>query len=304
MGLGLAALGRPAYINLGHSDDVADPSVDAMERAAHAVLDAAYEEGVRWIDAARSYGRAEAFLASWLTSRGLGRDDLVVSSKWGYRYTAGWRVDAEEHEIKDLSAGHLRAQWQETRELLGEWLRVYQIHSATLDSGVLDDAAVRRELDALRDEGIRIGLTVTGAEQAATIERALDVGGFDTVQATWNLHERSAEDALSRAHAAGLRVLVKEALANGRLAGRGAPAALSAAARARDTSEDKIALVAALARPWADVVLSGAATVGQLRSNLHADMEVAWDDELEHELGGLAEEPAAYWDTRAELPWT
>jgi len=304
MGLGLAALGRPAYINLGHSDDVADPSVDAMERAAHAVLDAAYEEGVRWIDAARSYGRAEAFLASWLTSRGLGRDDLVVSSKWGYRYTAGWRVDAEEHEIKDLSAENLRAQWQETRELLGEWLRVYQIHSATLDSGVLDDAAVRRELDALRDEGIRIGLTVTGAEQAATIERALDVGGFDTVQATWNLHERSAEDALSRAHAAGLRVLVKEALANGRLAGRGAPAALSAAARARDTSEDKIALVAALARPWADVVLSGAATVGQLRSNLHADMEVAWDDELEHRLGGLAEEPAAYWDTRAELPWT
>jgi aryl-alcohol dehydrogenase-like predicted oxidoreductase len=304
MGLGLAALGRPAYINLGHSDDVADPSVDAMERAAHAVLDAAYEEGVRWIDAARSYGRAEAFLASWLTSRGLGRDDLVVSSKWGYRYTAGWRVDAEEHEIKDLSAGHLRAQWQETRELLGEWLRVYQIHSATLDSGVLDDAAVRRELEALRREGIRIGLTVTGAEQAATIERALDVGGFDTVQATWNLHERSAEDALARAHAAGLRVLVKEALANGRLAGRGAPAALSAAARARGTSEDKVALVAALARPWADVVLSGAATVPQLHSNLHADVEVAWDDELEHELGGLVEEPAAYWDTRAELPWT
>ncbi len=304
MGLGLAALGRPAYINLGHSDDVADPSVDAMERAAHAVLDAAYEEGVRWIDAARSYGRAEAFLASWLTSRGLGRDDLVVSSKWGYRYTAGWRVDAEEHEIKDLSAEHLRAQWQETRELLGEWLRVYQIHSATLDSGVLDDAAVRRELDALRGEGIRIGLTVTGAEQAATIERALDVGGFDTVQATWNLHERSAEDALARAHAAGLRVLVKEALANGRLAGRGAPPALSAAARARDTSEDKVALAAALARPWADVVLSGAATVPQLHSNLHADVEVAWDDELEHELGGLAEEPAAYWDTRAELPWT
>jgi aryl-alcohol dehydrogenase-like predicted oxidoreductase len=304
IGLGLAALGRPAYINLGHGDDVADPSVDAMEQAAHAVLDAAYEEGVRWIDAARSYGRAEAFLASWLASRGLGRDDLVVSSKWGYRYTAGWRVDAAEHEIKDLSAEHLRAQWQETRELLGEWLSVYQIHSATLDSGVLDDPAVRRELDALRGEGIRIGLTVTGAEQAATIERALDVGGFDTVQATWNLHERSAEDALAGAHAAGLRVLVKEALANGRLAGRGAPAALSAAARARDTSEDKVALVAALARPWADVVLSGAATVRQLHSNLHADIEVAWDDELEHELGGLVEEPAAYWDTRAGLPWT
>ena len=42
IGLGLAALGRPAYINLGHGEDVADPSVDAMERSAHAVLDAAY----------------------------------------------------------------------------------------------------------------------------------------------------------------------------------------------------------------------------------------------------------------------
>ena len=70
IGLGLAALGRPAYINLGHGEDVADPSVERMERTAHEVLDAAYEGGVRWFDAARSYGRAEDFLASWLASRG------------------------------------------------------------------------------------------------------------------------------------------------------------------------------------------------------------------------------------------
>ena len=70
IGLGLAALGRPAYINLGHGQDVVDPSVEEMERAAHQVLDAAYEGGVRWFDAARSYGRAEAFLASWLGRSG------------------------------------------------------------------------------------------------------------------------------------------------------------------------------------------------------------------------------------------
>ncbi|MET0973508.1 MAG: aldo/keto reductase, partial [Thermoleophilaceae bacterium] len=147
--LGLAALGRPAYINLGHGEDVADPSVDEMERAAHDVLDAAYEGGVRWFDAARSYGRAEAFLASWLRRRGLQRGDVTVSSKWGYRYTADWRIDAAQHEVKDLSVEHLRAQWSESHELLGEWLGIYQIHSATLDSGVLDDPAVREELDAL-----------------------------------------------------------------------------------------------------------------------------------------------------------
>jgi aryl-alcohol dehydrogenase-like predicted oxidoreductase len=48
------------------------------------VLDAAYEDGVRAFDAARSYGRAEAFLASWLERRELGPGDVRVSSKWGY----------------------------------------------------------------------------------------------------------------------------------------------------------------------------------------------------------------------------
>ena len=106
VGLGLAALGRPGYINLGHAGDVGDTDVEAMERHAHAVLDAAYEGGVRYFDAARSYGRAEAFLASWLGRRGLSRGDVTVGSKWGYTYTADWRVDVDEHEVKDLSVEH------------------------------------------------------------------------------------------------------------------------------------------------------------------------------------------------------
>jgi aryl-alcohol dehydrogenase-like predicted oxidoreductase len=43
---------------------------------------------------------------------------------------------------------------------------------------------------------------------------------FDAVQATWNLLEPSAGPALAEAHAAGLGVIVKEALANGRLTDR------------------------------------------------------------------------------------
>jgi aryl-alcohol dehydrogenase-like predicted oxidoreductase len=284
--LGLAALGRPAYINVGHADDFTDRSVEGMERRAHDVLDAAYAGGVLWFDAARSYGRAEEFLASWLERRGIEPGELTISSKWGYRYTADWRLDAAEHEVKDLSAEHLRRQWRETREILGDHVSLYQIHSATLESGVLDDRAVRDELDELRAEGIRVGLTVTGPEQAATIGRALDTGGFDAVQATWNLYERSAEGVLERAHEAGLTVMIKEALANGRLVRLGAADAFAAA----------------LARPWADVVLSGASTVEQLESNLAA-RELAGDDELERHFADLREEPAAYWDTRAELPW-
>jgi aryl-alcohol dehydrogenase-like predicted oxidoreductase len=302
IGLGLAALGRPGYINLRHGSDIADTSPEAMERGAHAVLDAAYDGGVRAFDAARSYGAAESFLASWLRDRGLSRDEVFVSSKWGYAYTAGWRVEAEHHEVKELTADQLRRQWAETRELLGDHIRLYQIHSATLESGVLDDAAVRDELAGLRDAGVLVGLTVTGPAQAATIEHALDNGGFDEVQATWNLHERSAEDALARAHEAGLRVYVKEALANGRLTARGAAGELAEAARELGVGEDAVALAAALARPWADVVLSGAATADQLRSNLQA-REVTWDEGLERRLAGLAEDPEAYWAGRAALPW-
>jgi aryl-alcohol dehydrogenase-like predicted oxidoreductase len=302
IGLGLAALGRPGYINLGHAGDVGDTDVAAMERHAHAVLDVAYEGGVRYFDAARSYGRGEAFLASWLDARD--RDDVTVGSKWGYTYTAGWRIDAEAHEVKDLSVDTLRRQLAETRALLGDRLALYQIHSATIESGVLADADVRDELARLRATGVFVGFTTTGAQQADTIERALEVGGFDAVQATWNVHDRSAGPALAAAHEAGLGVIVKEALANGRLTARGGASAepLVAAARERGTTPDALALAAVLARPWADVVLSGAATGDQVRSNLGA-LDVAWDAELEERLARLAEPADEYWDRRSRLAW-
>jgi aryl-alcohol dehydrogenase-like predicted oxidoreductase len=270
-----------------------------MELAAHVVLDAAYAGGVRYFDAARSYGKAEAFLASWLARRGLGRGDVTVASKWGYTYTADWRVDAPVHEVKDLSVGTLSRQFAETHDLLGSNLCLYQIHSATLDSGVLDDPAVLDELARLRASGLWIGLTVTGPGQAETIDRSLEVGGFDAVQATWNLMERAAESALAAAHEAGLRVIVKEALANGRLTSRGAVSELAEAAADAGTTPDALALAAVLAQSWADVVLSGAGTVEQLESNLAA-LEIEPDMER---LDVLREDSAAYWKTRAALPW-
>ena len=69
VGLGLAALGRPAYITAGRDEDLGRRTVAQMERRSHEVLDTAYEAGVRYVDVARSYGLAEAFLSSWLGSR-------------------------------------------------------------------------------------------------------------------------------------------------------------------------------------------------------------------------------------------
>ena len=315
IGLGMAALGRPGYINLGHAAALG-AHTDAAALAAHAraVLDAAWQGGVRYFDAARSYGRGEEFLGAWLHARQISPAAAAVGSKWGYTYTAGWRVDAPVHEVKDHSLAVFERQWAETQQFLGGFLRLYQIHSATLDSGVLDDTAVLGALARRKAQGTAIGLSLSGAGQAATLRRALAVRVegmplFDAVQATWNLLEPSAGPALAEAHAAGLLVILKEAVANGRLTqGNSAPAfsaqraVLEAQAARLGASLDALALAAALAQPWAGIVLSGAATIEQLVSNLRA-ADLRWDDEAAHALAPLAEAPAAYWAARKALAW-
>ncbi|WP_433242714.1 aldo/keto reductase [Streptosporangium sp. CA-135522] len=303
LGLGLAALGRPAYITLGREEDLGDDrGVAAMRSRTWAVLDAAWAAGVRYFDTARSYGRAEEFLAGWLHEHGIAPGAAVVGSKWGYAYVGDWRMDAEQHEVKELSAGRLRRQLDQTRGLLGGHLSLYQIHSATVDSGVFEDDDVLGELRALRAEGVAIGLSTTGPRQADAIVRAIETGVFDTVQSTWNLLERSAGEALARAHEAGMGVIVKEGVANGRLTARAAPDPLMSAARERGVTPDALALAAVLARPWAAVVLSGAVSAGQLHDNLGA-IWAGWNAELDERLAGLAEDPDAYWAERGTLAW-
>lgn len=314
LGLGLAAIGRPGYITLGRAEDLgSDRGLAALEARAHALLDAAWAAGVRDLDTARSYGEGEAFLGRWLEARGHAPGEARVRSKWGYMYVGGWRVDAEVHEVKDHRLEALERQWTESLDHLGAHLELYQIHSATLATGVLEDRAVHAFLAGLRAErGVRIGLSLSGPAQADTLRRALEVevdGAplFEAVQATWNLLEPSAGPALAEAHARGLEVIVKEGVANGRLTPKGLhtledPRPLEAAAAAHDVSVDAIALAAALAQPWADVVLMGAVTAAQLQSNLRA-REIAERAERAPRLAGLALEPEQYWKERSALPW-
>lgn len=299
LGLGLAALGRPGYLTIGHGADLGpDRSVEALRRRCEGVCDAAWEGGIRWFDAARSYGRAEEFLSAWLARRDIAPEAVTVSSKWGYTYTADWAVDVPVPEVKDHSVAALARQWPETDALLGPWLRLYQVHSATLESGILDDPEALGELAGL---GVPVGLSLSGPNQSETLRRALgvEVDGlplFSAVQATWNLMETSAGDALAEAKGAGWTVIVKEALANGRLAGHGPDLAVLG------DHPEVVSLAAALAQPWADVVLSGAATVTQLRSNLQASAVESLPDPERWQR--LAEDPRAYWGRRAAMPWT
>jgi aryl-alcohol dehydrogenase-like predicted oxidoreductase len=315
LGLGMAALGRPGYINLGHGDDLgAARDVATMEANARRVLHSAWAAGIRYFDAARSYGLGEAFLGRWLQERAIPPAAVTVGSKWGYAYTADWRVDAEIHEIKEHSAAVLERQWRESSGHLREYLKVYQIHSATFESGVLDNQEVLDKLARLKRAGIVIGLTLSGANQAEVLGRVRGIARdgerlFGCVQATWNLLEPSAGPALAEARAAGMGVIIKEALANGRLTSRNTDARLTGeGGPLRQEAErlgigmDALALAAALAQPWADVVLSGAVTLDQLQSNVCA-LDIGLSSGVLAALAGLAEDPASYWQTRSRLQW-
>ncbi|MFF0145855.1 aryl-alcohol dehydrogenase-like predicted oxidoreductase [Amycolatopsis sulphurea] len=299
--VGLAALGRPAYLNLGR-DLPPERDVAAMRAATHAVLDEAYRAGVRWVDVARSYGRSEEFLGDWLAARG--HQDVFVSSKWGYRYVGDWRLDAEVHEVKEHSLARFTEQWARTRELLGAQVGLYQVHSLTVDSPLFTDRPLLDALAGLSASGVEVGFSTSGSAQADAMRRAfeLEVGGqpvFSAVQSTWNVLEPSAGAALAEARAAGNRVLVKETLANGRLA-VAAPEPVRRLAAEHGVGPDAVAVAAVLAQEWVSVAVLGPSSPAQLRANLAA---VRVPRAGLAALSGLAEDPREYWAQRSHLRW-
>lgn len=315
IGLGLAALGRPGYINLGHHADLPDhKGQEEMEKHSHQILDRAWEAGITYYDAARSYGQAEVFLASWLQSRNILPGNVRVGSKWGYEYTANWEIQAEKHEVKNHSLALLQKQWPESQANLGDYLKLYQIHSATLESGVLDKLEVLTYLGQLKKQGVKIGLSLSGPQQGQTLLKALSVrvqGSplFDTVQATWNLLEPSAGPTLQEAKSQGLHVILKETLANGRLSPRGKErlsperySRLVEMAQKYQVGIDALAVAATLATPFSDTVLLGVASQEHLHSNLQA-LSISLQEKDLEQFQDFAEPPETYWQTRKNLEW-
>ena len=144
---------------------------------------------------------------------------MTISSKWGYVYTADWEVAADPPEVKHHDVDTFRRQLSETREHLGDWLALYQIHSATPDSGVLGE---RR--GAERDGRVR----PPARRQRQRHEPGRDDRSRGVARASSAPCRRPGTCTSARPRmrwrARGLKVIVKEALANGRLAARDAEA--------------------------------------------------------------------------------
>lgn len=311
IGLGIAALGRPGYMTLTHNKDLPDKSKKAMEQHAHHIFDIAWENGIRYFDTARSYGDGEKFLASWLHAKKIPKNEVVVGSKWGYVYTADWKVEAENHEIKYHTIENLNKQWQQTQSILGDYLNIYHIHSATLESGVLDNKAILDRLYEIKKGGTVVGLSLTGSNQSAILKKALTIRYdgellFGSVQATWNILEPSVQKQLGIAKDAGFFVILKEVMANGRIPTLSEDhlsvaqiETLKSLSDQYDIMPDQIAIKAALQLKLADVILSGAVAEKHLLSNLN----VASQKVDQVSLNKLIEKPEDFWRERSQLEW-
>ena len=91
IGLGMAALGRPGYINLDRCSIFGrdERTITKMQTQANLVLDSVFANAsstgniVPWIDCTRSYGLSEKFTGEYLEKNNIKPDEVYISSKWG-----------------------------------------------------------------------------------------------------------------------------------------------------------------------------------------------------------------------------
>ena len=309
LGLGLAALGRPGYINLGHNQNIGpDKSKQALYLQAEKVLSFAYQSGIQYFDVARVYGASEEFLSTWIRKQN--QFNGFVGSKWGYEYLADWKIDTDVHERKDHSLSFLKKQWVETRLNLGKNIDLYQIHSVTSESNVLNDRDVLNELHNIKNSGIQIGISTSGPDQEETIKKILEINRvekiFSFIQCTINILEQSCQQTLIKASESGINIIAKEVFANGRLSAANKNfhqkeiSNLVNIAIDLNLSLEELSLIWAYQQNYIKIVLTGAATVEQIQSNIDA---IGKSDLTLPNLSDLSISKENYWQSRKSLKW-
>lgn len=312
IGLGLAAIGRPEYINIRQEVDK-NKSIDLYKKNAFSIFDFAYSKGIRHFDTAPSYGKGEEFLEQWYNKNSY--PDLRLSTKWGYTYVADWNLGYKNpHEIKEHTLSKLNEQWSVSKHLLPA-LKIYQIHSATFESKVLENSEVLDKLYEIKNKtGLTQGISVSGERQNEVLKFAseIKINGellFESFQVTYNLLDTSTYAILKKLIERGNTVIVKEALANGRIFNnpdyiqyKGMYTVLEQMADKYKVSVDAIALRFVMDRLRPSIVLSGASTTGQLSDNLKAnDFQLEESDLIS--LDKYSVDSGHYWKERKALRW-
>lgn len=311
LGLGTAALGRPQYINV-RQEECDNSDLSEFRKQSFSVLENAYNSGIRYFDTAPGYGLAEELVLEWLQTKN--DKTIEIGTKWGYTYTANFDANATVHEVKEHSLSKLDEQWNFSKQLL-PYLKVYQIHSATLETGVLENKQVLEQLAFLKKEhNLKIGLTTTGTNQVEVLKKALEVvvkGNqvFDLFQVTYNFLDQSLKEISDELQSQNKSIVIKEALANGRVFRNKnylhydkMYATLESLAKKHNVGVDAISLKYCEQTIINSIVLSGASNSEQLEENLKMNTFSLSNDEIDL-LSSYKVSTDSYWKERKELQW-
>lgn len=309
IGLGTAAIGRPQYINI-RQETQKDILLEDFKKQGYQALEHAYKKGIRYFDTAPGYGLAEKLVAEWLETKN--DPSIVIATKWGYTYTANFDPNAIQHEIKEHSLSKLNQQWENSKSLLPN-LKIYQIHSATFETSVLSNEAVLNQLDQLKEaHHLEIGITTSGENQIEVIKKALDIEInqrplFTAFQVTYNILDQSLLEISKLIK--NKKVIIKEALANGRLfPNKRYPhyeslyRTLAILAQKYNVGIDAIALRFCNDTILPYKTLSGGAIPQHIDDNLKATSFTLTNEDIES-LKAHQKETKSYWNERKQLAW-
>ncbi|HEY2372628.1 MAG TPA: aldo/keto reductase [Gaiellaceae bacterium] len=152
---------------------------------AFALMDAAWELGIRTFDTADAYGggRSEAWIGDWLrTKNGDVRDELVLSTK-----TFNPMEEGADH---GLAPERVKRQIESSLGRLGvERVDMFVTHAWDPDVPIAETAGALDELVAAG----KIGAYGISNVDVGQLREALDAGSFGWVQNEYSLLERDAE---------------------------------------------------------------------------------------------------------------
>lgn len=202
LGFGALEIGRDWAADVN-----ANPGHLSVEQAA-AVLNGVLDRGINFIDTAPAYWFSEEYIGNAIAGR---REDFVLATK------VGEHCD-KQGSFYDYSA-EATAQFidRSLQRLRTDYIDLLQIHSASVE--VLEKGETLTAMQAAVEAGKVRHCGMTGTVEAAL--RAVEIGGFATVQVPFNLLDFSAAASLfPLCKAKGIGVIIMRGLAGGKLTAR------------------------------------------------------------------------------------
>jgi len=243
LGLGLIGIGKP----WGHV-----PAPVPAESEAIALLESAFDLGIRYFDTAPSYGDgvSERRLGQFLKHMPAGeRSQVTVATKFGEQ----WERAAGE-PYADHSFDALRRSLDESLARLGA-IEILQLHKTT--PRALASPEVARAFDYAQSLGIRrLGPSVSDAESGRL---AVEDGRYSVMQLPFNRENPAFAAILDRAAARGMWIAVNR------------PFAMGAMVHAGADKRDAFRFI--LERSFQGVVLTGTTSPAHLKENWRAFQE-------------------------------